>query len=418
VETNQNNLALMLESILDTAVDGIITIDNKGSILSINQAALALFEYKKDEVLGENVRILMGEHDARHHDTYINNYITTRKPKIIGIGREVYGKKASGATFPFRLGVSEVILNDRIIFTGIVHDLTVVKNTLEELRLLNEELDKKVKERTEEIESVVNKLLATNAELKNQIKTNNIIYDQLREKEHALEEALLAEKKLNDLKSKFVSTASHEFRTPLSAILSSASLIGKYNEHVEIELRQKHVEKIKKSVVYLTGILNDFLSLSKIEEGKITIILSEVNTELLFQEIEEELSSLLKNQKRIQWHIDSQSQNINTDKKILKSILFNLISNALKYSDQMVDIHVEQFTNHIEIKITDHGIGIPEEEQPFLFERFYRAKNVENIQGTGLGLNIVKKYCDMLGYTISYLSKENIGSTFTIEIPF
>ena len=253
----QNELAIRLQSIINTAIDGIITIDDAGVIESINPAAAQQFGYEPQEVIGYNIKVLMPEPYHSHHDQYISNYLETKEPKIIGIGREVIGKKKNDDVFPFRLAVSEIILNDRIIFTGIIHDLSGVKAAENKLQKLNEDLEKEVENRTNELEEAINKLLFSNKEL-----------DENRKE---LQELLSKEKELNQLKSRFVSTASHEFRTPLSTILSSASLIGRYTKEDENEKREKHINRIKSAVNHLTGILNDFLSLSKIEEGKISV---------------------------------------------------------------------------------------------------------------------------------------------------
>ncbi len=398
----ENELITRLQSIINTAIDGIITIDERGHIESINPSAAEKFGYLPKHVIGENIKILMPEPYHSEHDGYLANYISTKEPKIIGIGREVFGKKKDGSIFPFRLAVSEVILNDKIIFTGIIHDLTDVKEAEEKLLQLNEDLENQIEARTNELESAINKLLFTNKQL-----------DENREELQAL---LNKEKELNELKSRFVSTASHEFRTPLSTILSSASLLGKYNEDALPAKREKHIHRIKSAVNNLTGILNDFLSLSKIEEGKIIPQYEIVNISELFQLVKEEINGILKENQTIQVN-SSIDHMIMTDKKILKNILFNLISNAIKYSDTVIECSIRSKDDHLSITITDQGCGIPESEQKFLFERFFRAKNVENIQGTGLGLHIVRRYVRLLSGSIIFESRENIGTTFTVIIP-
>jgi PAS domain S-box-containing protein len=400
----QNELVTRLQSIISTAIDGIITIDDGGHIESINQAAANQFGYIPKDVIGQNIKVLMPEPYHSEHDSYLSNYIKTKEPKIIGIGREVTGLKKDGSVFPFRLAVSEVILNDKIIFTGIIHDLTDIKNAEQRLLKLNEDLEHQVEERTNELESAINKLLLTNKQL-----------DQNREE---LQVSLSKEKELNQLKSRFVSTASHEFRTPLSTILSSASLLGKYNEDGTPAMRQKHILRIKSAVNNLTGILNDFLSLSKIEEGKISVEYESVNIYQLVQSVKEEINGILKENQRIKIISDT-DYTIETDKKIIKNILFNLISNAIKYSstNTTIECTLSSIDDQISIAIADQGCGIPEGEQKFLFERFFRAKNVENIQGTGLGLHIVQRYVKLLSGSISFESQEHIGTTFTILIP-
>lgn len=400
------DIATRLEGIIQTAIDGIITIDTKGIIETINPAGATLFEYRPEEIIGKNIKVLMPPPDSIRHDQYIKRYLKTKEPRIIGIGREVTGLKKSGDIFPFRLAVSEVILNDRIIFTGIVHDLTKIKEAEEQLRIANDNLEFEVEVRTQELEDVVNELLKSNRKLE--------------ESQLELEIALQKEKDLNELKSRFVSMASHEFRTPLSTIMSSASLISRYKDESEDDKRQKHIERIKSAVVNLTGILNDFLSLSKLEEGKVKVQISPVAVSELCEEIVSELQGIMKPGQTIAKCIEGDERIIHTESRILKNTLFNLISNAIKYSGEDCTIHcrITYQDQHIQFEVRDEGIGIPESEQQYLFERFFRASNVETIQGTGLGLNIVKRYVDLLKGSISFVSTEGKGSTFTLIIPY
>ena len=413
---NDLDLRLLFESVLETAVDSIVIIDSRGRILNLNQAAETLLGYSRAEVSGQNVSILMNAHDAGHHDGYMERYLHTRQAKIIGIGREVLAKHKSGELIPVRLAVSEVILNDRIIFTGIIHDLREIRKAYDELANLNKELDKRVVERTYQVEKVVNQLLATNTKLKKEVKERVEAEQMLRSKEEQLQKALSSEKELNELKSRFVSTASHEFRTPLATILSSASIILKYNKEEEQVNREKHIGKIKNAVNHLTGLLNDFLSLSKLEEGRVNIMIEPMYLSELLQEIAEDLSGIKKPGQEICF--DGQNQiELHTDRNILKNILFNIISNAIKYSEEDIHIVVEEKQSEVSIAVKDRGIGIPGDDQKHLFTRFFRATNVGNIQGTGLGLNIVKRYCELLSASIDISSEFGVGTTVEITIP-
>lgn len=241
---------------------------------------------------------------------------------------------------------------------------------------------------------------------------------QQKQAEKDAKNALEKEKELSELKSRFVSMASHEFRTPLSTILSSSNLISKYQKEEQLEKREKHIKRIQSNVRSLTGILNDFLSISKLEEGKLAFHPSEVDLHRLLEELTEEMQEIA----RPGQHIELECRNdiaINTDKEQLKNILINLISNAIKYSDEgnVIEIRCSSDKESVTIEVEDHGIGIPEKEQEKMFERFFRANNATNIQGTGLGLYIVRRYTEQLGGSISFRSEYEKGSTFTLRLP-
>lgn len=408
-----------MSAVFDTATDGIIIINDRGVMEMVNQAAAELFGYEKSEMIGQNVSILMPQPHRRDHDGYISNYIETGIARIIGIGREVSGRKKDGTVFPLRLSISEVELSEKRAFTGILHDLTKEKAYEAEIKALNSQLEKRVEERTEELASAINKLLNINNKLEHEVQERITAERELRKKERALRKAFQKEKELNRLKSRFVSMASHEFRTPLSTILSSADLIEAYTREEQQEKRVKHTTRIKSAVSNLTGILNDFLSLSKLEEGKVQSKPVDFDLVAFCLETIDELQGLLKDGQHIRHESPEEEIWIYLDKKMLKNIFFNLLSNAIKYSDpgKPIDCQLGLEDGLLRLTIQDYGIGIPEEEQQHLFTRFFRAHNVENIQGTGLGLNIVKRYVDLLGGRISFVSKEGEGSTFTIELP-
>jgi two-component system sensor kinase FixL len=401
-----------LKAILATAVEGMIIMDQRGRIELVNPAALRLFGFEESEVLGKNVKVLMPEPDHSNHDQYLKRYQETGKKTIIGAGREVIGKRKDGTLFPFSLAVSEVELRERIMYVGMVHDLTAVKEAQARLIEANAGLEQKVDERTRELEK-------TNADL---MALNQLLATEIERRKEAEENALTAlekERQLNEMKSRFVSMASHEFRTPLSGILTSVSLLGRYAAPEHAEKREKHISTIKSSVHNLTGILNDFLSLDKLEEGKVDVRVHEFPMRPMLEEFRAEMMNNCKRGQSIDFEDDGQVDIIKADRHLLKNILINLVSNALKYSreGQEVKVKLHRAGNDLVIDVCDNGMGIPEKDQIHMFERLFRASNVMNIQGTGLGLNIVKKYVDLHEGTISFYSKEGVGTTFTITIP-
>ncbi len=414
-----NEAELRLKAVIDTATDGIITISTRGIMESVNTAAAELFGYDPSEMIGQNVRMLMPEPHHSDHDGYLHNYLETRKPRIIGIGREVEGKRKDGSVFPMRLSVSEVDLADRKIFTGIIHDLSVQKANEDRIQKLNEQLERKVENRTEELEKAIEKLLDTNKQLGHEVAERKIIEATLRATEQEIRSALAKEKELNELKSRFVSMASHEFRTPLSSILSSAELIEAYTQTEQQNKRQKHINRIRNSVRMLTSILNDFLSLSRLEEGQIPYQPEEVDLDAFCLEIKQELEPLLKNGQNIIYQPIHNRSSFLLDRKMMRHVFYNLLSNASKYSHEEKDIYCKTRVEGslLIISIIDEGIGIPQEDQGHMFTRFFRAHNVENIKGTGLGLTIVKRYVKLMGGTIGFHSIEGKGSTFTVSLP-
>jgi len=239
----------------------------------------------------------------------------------------------------------------------------------------------------------------------------------LKQMENEIRRSLEKEQELNEMKSRFVSSASHEFRTPLGAILSSTSLISMYEKPEDTIKRNKHVQKISTYVFHLTEILNNFLSIGKIEEGKVDNQPIEFDIVALMDDVLEEMRMNIKPGQKIRLNNQTEESVVLLDKKLLRNILINLISNAIKYSEEntAIDINIGKNENEIIFDIKDQGIGIPEVDQKHLFETFYRASNVENIKGTGMGLHIVKRYLDIMNGTIEYKSELDKGSCFTIK---
>jgi len=390
--------AALLKAIIENAIDGIITIDERGKVESINPSACKLFGYAPEEVIGHNISMLMPSPHREHHDEYISRYERTGNAHIIGIGREVTGLRKDTTTFPFRLGVSEVQYSGRKIYTGFIHDLSVQKEAEDRLKEYAAHLEELVEERTKSLQHSVKAL-------------------QLAKEE--VSQSLEKEKELGQLKSRFVSMASHEFRTPLSTVQLSASLIEKYAESFNNPNISKHIAKIKNAVGNLTNILNDFLSLEKLEAGKVEAGFSVFDIVKLAEEITEEMQVIAKqNQSIIYQHTGTNSM-VNLDQNLLKNCVINLISNAIKYSGEntFIEFNTEINEQNCIIMVQDNGIGIPETDQKHLFEAFFRANNTGNIPGTGLGLNIVARYADLMNGKVEFSSSINQGTKFTITFP-
>ncbi|MHB8207844.1 PAS domain-containing sensor histidine kinase [Mucilaginibacter sp.] len=390
--------AALLVAIIENAIDGIITIDERGKIESINPAGCKLFKYIPEEVIGKNVSILMPPPDKEQHDEYLTRYQQTGHAHIIGIGREVKGLRKDGSIFPFRLGISQVQYSGRKIYTGFIHDLSREKEAENQLKEYASHLEELVVERTQSLNATVDTLLATKEELS-----------------FSLEK----EKELGFLKSRFVSIASHEFRTPLTSIQLSISLIEKYADPFNSVNIVKHVCKIKNVVGNLTSILNDFLSLEKLESGKQEPVYHDFDLVKFAETITEEMQILAKQNQNIIYQHTGTISTIRLDQNLLKNCIVNLVNNAIKYSGENSFIGFTTEINEREciITISDNGIGIPEADQRHLFEAFFRAHNTGNIPGTGLGLNIVARYTHLMNGSIAYKSEVNKGTLFIIKFP-
>ena len=382
---------MRLRALFEMATDGIITMNERGVIENVNRAACELFGYEPLELRGQKVNMLMGQHDRTHHDNYLQRYQRTGVPHIIGTGREVTGRRKDGREFPLRLAVSEVPLPGGTIYTGILHDLSEFHLARKRVEDLNRNLEAKVVERTR----------------------------ALRQREAELEQALNKERELNALKSRFLSMASHEFKTPLSAVLSSAELLEMYTEGSQQPQRQRHLDRIKATVGQLTEVLNDFLSLSQLEQGMVQCTKRHIDLRSLLSTAIEDSAGELREGQRIHLRLPREELAAFTDPKLLRHVLVNLLSNAAKYSaaESPIELAVAVAGDDLRIDVRDRGIGIPPEDQAYLFDRFYRARNVENIRGSGLGLNIVDHYVRLLGGRISFSSTEGEGSIFTVELP-
>lgn len=213
--------------------------------------------------------------------------------------------------------------------------------------------------------------------------------------------------------------ASHEFKTPLSGILSSAALITRYDKPEQISDRNRHVEKIKASVTHLNNILTDFLSINRMEEGYFEPLISRFSIDTLLSDLKGEMEGILKSGQKIQMHQRKQGIEVTSDKNMLRNILYNLLSNAIKYSEEnkTISLRVQEDDHNLMMEIKDEGMGIPDEDQKYIGSRFFRASNAMNITGTGLGLNIVSSYLDLLNGSMSFVSNSGKGTTFTINIP-
>lgn len=398
-------------ALFEHATEGIILTNQKGEIVLINPAALNMFCYTKDELLGKSIEILIpGNFRSKHHQ-YREGFYQKPANRSMGHGRDLFARKKDGSELPVEVSLSFYKQKDDFYVIAFVVDITQRKES--ERRLI---------EQNDQLEKVSADIRKLNAELENKVEERTLILkealQELEKSQRDLHEALNKEKELNEIKSRFVSTASHEFRTPLSTVLSSAALLGKYVNTEDQDKREKHIRRIKDSVKHLNNLLEDFLSLGKLEEGKVQVKPEVVEVKEFLDEVAEEMKAIAKPGQQILVELSGDGQ-FNTDKKLLKNILINLLSNAVKFSPEVGNIYLNasNSNNQMVIAVKDQGIGISEEDQQHLFSSFFRGKNAINIQGTGLGLHIVKGYIELLQGQIDLQSKVGEGTIITIELP-
>ena len=400
-----------ITSLFQNATEGLVITKSDGRILMINPAACRMFQYSEEELIGQPIELLIPAHYREHHVALREQFYKDPGNRVMGHGRDLNGERKNGSLFPVEISLSTYLHNNHRYAIAFIVDITrrkeieqnmllqqqKLENVTTDLRKLNVELEAKVEERTTILKEALGRLELSQAELS---------------------EALDKERQLNEIKSRFVSMASHEFRTPLSTVLSSASLLSKYSSTNEQDKRLRHIDKIKGAVKHLNDLLEDFLSLGKLEEGKIGVSRQPFNLDEVLQDTIDEMKALAKDGQSITCRQNT-ADIIVSDKKLVKYILINLLSNAIKFSGEGAQIAVskEVRDGSAFITVKDEGIGIPSQDQEHLFSSFFRGSNALNIQGTGLGLHIVKRYVDLLQGTISVHSEIGKGTAITFTIP-
>jgi PAS domain S-box-containing protein len=374
---------LSLNHFLNSARIGILFISKDGLIESPNQACSLLSGFTIEELEGLPFTELLSQESK---EIYLERFEAfTREENVAEsevIELQLLSKRKN--ITPVEFSINNTLIESNQLYIAILNNI-----------LKRRQLENKVKE-----QSIHNK---------------------------EVENALKKEQELSTLKSRFVTIASHEFRTPLAGVLSSVNLVQRYLDAeaaagLELQHKQKienHFSKIKESVGNLTQILNEFLSLGKLEEGKVTCQWEKLELTDLVNDTITELKKLCKPRQRILIENSTKRKEFILDYNMLRNIINNFITNAIKYSDpgNKILLSLKDTESHLLIEVKDEGKGIPKEEQAELFSRFFRASNVSNIQGTGLGLNIVKRYVNMMNGTISFKSELNKGTTFSVQIP-
>lgn len=398
--------------LFEAVSEGVIVVDKAQKIVSTNQSAENMFGYTKAELFNKDLNILIPKRYHAGHGAHVDGFMAHKESRQMGQGRDLYGAHKNGNAFPVEAGLNHLEIEGDTFIMALVIDISIRKQQELELLELNNQLEKKVENRTKELSITVDALKKVNTQRDAEIEKRKAA--QLK-----ISESLQKEKELNELKTKFLSLVSHEFKTPLSGILTSAMLLGKYKLAEQQEKRDKHIKTITDKVHYLNNILNDFLSIEKLETGKIKYKFIDFKLSKVVNEVVYNANMLLKEGQKINYPENIDGISLYQDEKIVELALSNLVNNAIKYSSEntVVDIEVEQNNTTTIIKTKDNGIGIPLKDQKQIFNRYFRAENALLSQGTGIGLNIVQSHLGNLGGTIHFVSEENKGSIFTITIP-
>jgi PAS domain S-box-containing protein len=405
VEVFKEKMGNVLKILSEAFSEGIIVVNEDQHIVASNRSANSMFGYRSTELIDQPLSILIPHKYQNSHKNHVNSFSNKSDHQQLGRGRDLYGVKKNGGVFPVEAGLNPFeMFGNKYVIAQIV-DINIRKTQEKQIQDLNLKLEDKVAERTIELNKTV-------LELKSEI-------HKRKQAEKQIKESLKRERELNELKTKFLSLVSHEFKTPLSVILTSASLIGKYKTVDGQAKREKHINTIINKVKYLNTILIDFLSIEKLESKKAFYNKKKFSLGKLITEVIYDTNMILKDGQKINHPLDLDGVTINSDERILELILFNILNNAIKYSPKntTIDISTSFKNDKLIITIKDQGIGIPKEEQKFIFNRYFRAANALLDQGTGIGLNIAKNHLENLGGTIYFESQESIGSSFTVEIP-
>jgi PAS domain S-box-containing protein len=494
-QKNSNIFNLLSEGVSE----GIIVVNAEQKIVASNTSAEEMFGYKKEELIGKPLDILIPKRYHHNHEAHVDNFISKSEKRQMGHGRDLFGICKDGHEFPVEAGLNPFELYGATYVMALIIDITERKRKEKELnhwaRIFDESLNEIFvfdadtfnfinvnKEAQRNIGYTMDELLTmTPVDIKpglNKPKFLKLIQPLLEdemgkvdfettherkdgssypvevhlqlssmgekktfvaiilditerknyteklekkveERTIQLTEALAAEKELNELKTRFLSLVSHEFKTPLSSILTSITLLGKYTQTEQQEKRDKHVNTIKNKVKYLDAILNDFLSVERLQSGKVNYNVEIFPLSKIINEVVYDSNMLLKTGQKIQYPHNIDDLIIQFDEKTLELALSNLVHNAIKYSpeDSTIDLQVGIEQEKIVLSIIDEGIGIPKAEQKYIFNRYFRAQNALLSQGTGIGLNIAKQHLENLGASLEFTSEENKGSTFIVRIP-
>jgi len=407
-----NDKGKIFNILFEAASEGVIVVDSTQHIVAANVAAENMFGYEQGELIDQHLNLLIPKKYHTNHHHHFEDFIEHSEKRQMGHGRVLHGIKKDGSLFPVEAGLNPFKKDGQEFVMSLIIDISVRMETERQIHDLNSHLEEKIKTRTGELSESINKLEELNKNLQNEISKRKAA-------EEKIKDALQKEKELSELKTKFLSLVSHEFKTPLSGILTSATLAEKYTENEQQDKREKHLGTIRNKVHYLNNILNDFLSIERLDSGKGQYKYASFSLKRLINEVIYNANVTLKDGQEILYPKDIKDEALYQDEKILELVLSNILGNAIKYSPENTTIKLDflLIDSKILFTIKDEGRGIPKKDQKHIFERYFRAENALLDQGTGIGLNISRTHLVNMGGQISFLSEENKGTEFKIEVP-
>ncbi len=384
-----------LNSIIDTVQTGILVVDTETEkIVKVNPVAAQMIGDEDSSIINsafDNFLPIIDTDKADEIDIYngFESELTTSSNEIVPVLRTISYLK----TGLQKLRVESIL------------DITKRKNSEIAMQHAYELMELKVQERTEDLTVLVHKL-------KNEIAERKIAEREIRK-------MLDREKEISELKTRFVSMVSHEFRTPLTIIRSSAQLIEKYHDKLSIDEQSDYLKRVLKTVDLMTDLIDNVIFIGKPDAGIQKVKVEPYDLAEFCESIIIDLKLSLAQKREIIFRHKNLNEECRIDQKLLRLILINLLSNAIKYSSNntKVEFDINGFDGSSEFIIKDYGIGIPEKEQQQIFEIFYRGKNVGAISGTGLGMTVVLQSLQILDGKIELESKEGIGTTFKLLFP-
>lgn len=387
-----------IKAIFDSVLTGIVVVDlSINKIVRVNPAACLLIGLDESNIIGRQITNFFPFTDYTKFNDNDNSQ------KLVYYDSELIIK--DGDKIEILRNTTKLKLNNRILVTESFVDVSKIKEAEKTLTEANQLLEIKVRERTEDLQIFVQKL-------KSEI--------QEREKaEIELRKMYEQQKELSELKTRFVSMVSHEFRTPLTIIKSSAQMISKFEKNISAIDKLYYLERIIKSVDNLTDLIENVVFIGQTDAKKLSLLKRDFNLNALINNLVLDFKNGVNYERNFIINLDESLAKVNSDEKLVHIILSNLLSNAAKYSSIEYDIVIsgEKTENNLILSVQDYGIGIPEEEQNKIFDLFFRAGNVNTISGTGLGLTVVKESVSKLGGWIEMKSKLNCGTLFKVFIP-